>query len=324
MIIPGYFGGANSNGGSSGSGFVAVGSLPATAAVGDAVRLPDGRYFVAIGVNTWAELLNASNVITAFYADGSGTNTVTATVTPAPAAYVEGLAVRIQFPNANTGAVTLNLNGLGAVNVVKNGSTALVSGDISAGQIVFLVYDGTNFQVVGGGGGGGAASPDAGTANYRLFPYQFSGSGVALVGSANQVRGLRWLNERPLDCRRISYRLANTVGGALSSFAVYLDNASAPLITTGALAHNAGTGGANVNAIIPAGMILVCWTSTDATATALGGVIGDANTMSVTNENTVQAFTAANASSAGVMPATLGTLSAIGASMNAPLIKFNG
>lgn len=84
-------------------------------------------------------------------ATASGTNTYTATVTPTFTGYYEGQKFTIKFTNANSGASTININGKGAKSLVKEGSTALTAGDIKAGEIKFLVYDGTNMQVVGGG-----------------------------------------------------------------------------------------------------------------------------------------------------------------------------
>jgi hypothetical protein len=81
-------------------------------------------------------------------ATASGTDTYSATITPAITAYVEWQRFYIKFTNANTGASTINLNSLGAKSIVKNGSTALSASDINAGQILCLVYDGTNFQIV--------------------------------------------------------------------------------------------------------------------------------------------------------------------------------
>ena len=62
--------------------------------------------------------------------------------------------------NANTGASTLNVDSTGVISIVKNVSSALSAGDIAANGIVEVVYDGTNFQLLGSGspisGGGGA------------------------------------------------------------------------------------------------------------------------------------------------------------------------
>ena len=79
----------------------------------------------------------------------SGTDTYTATPSPAITAYASGQIFAIKFTNANTGASTINLNSLGAQAIRKNGTTALASGDIAAGQLHLLAYDGTNFQIIG-------------------------------------------------------------------------------------------------------------------------------------------------------------------------------
>lgn len=91
------------------------------------------------------------------HATASGTNTYTATLSPTPS-YASGLTVRIKFTNGNTGASTINLNSLGAKSIKKNVSTDLASGDIPAGAIVEMVYDGTNFQAIGIVTSGGSAT----------------------------------------------------------------------------------------------------------------------------------------------------------------------
>jgi hypothetical protein len=81
--------------------------------------------------------------------DTSGAaNTVTASLSPAITSYTAGLRVNIKIANTNTGASTVNINGLGAKTIVKLDGTALAAGDIAAGMIAILVYDGTNFQLV--------------------------------------------------------------------------------------------------------------------------------------------------------------------------------
>lgn len=78
----------------------------------------------------------------------AGTNTITASITPSPTAYVAGQTFRFAAAGANTGAVTLNVNGLGAKAVTKRGTTALVAGDIPASSVIEVVYDGTQFQML--------------------------------------------------------------------------------------------------------------------------------------------------------------------------------
>ena len=81
------------------------------------------------------------------YGSTTGTNTYLVNLSPALTAYQTGQVFWILFGNANTGAATLNVNSLGAIALRKNVSTALVSGDIPAGAILPVMYDGTNFQV---------------------------------------------------------------------------------------------------------------------------------------------------------------------------------
>jgi hypothetical protein len=79
----------------------------------------------------------------------SGTDTITASTAPATTAYAAGQTYKFAAANTNTGAVTINLNGLGAKAITKNGTTALVAGDILQNAVYQLVYDGTQFQISG-------------------------------------------------------------------------------------------------------------------------------------------------------------------------------
>ncbi len=81
------------------------------------------------------------------YAVASGTNTYSITLSPALLAYAAGNSFNVLFTNGNTGASTININTLGAKAIKKNGAIALASGDIIAGKIYIVIYDGTNFQL---------------------------------------------------------------------------------------------------------------------------------------------------------------------------------
>jgi hypothetical protein len=80
----------------------------------------------------------------------AGTDTLTGTTTPALAAYAIGNQFSFLVANTNTGAVTLNVDGIGAKAITRTGTTALVAGDMVAGQAVEIIYDGTRFQLVNG------------------------------------------------------------------------------------------------------------------------------------------------------------------------------
>jgi hypothetical protein len=80
------------------------------------------------------------------YANDTGAaNAYAVTLTPAPTLQI-GSVVVFKAVNANTGASTLAVNGGAAIAIKKNATVALVSGDIAAGQIITVIYDGTNFQ----------------------------------------------------------------------------------------------------------------------------------------------------------------------------------
>ena len=49
---------------------------------------------------------------------------------------------------ANTDGATVNVNGLGAKAILKMHDQALATGDIEAGQVVVVVWDGANYQML--------------------------------------------------------------------------------------------------------------------------------------------------------------------------------
>ena len=100
------------------------------------------------------------------YGTASGTNTYTVTIPGAT--LTEGRSYKIKFTNANTGAATLNINGLGAKSIVKSNGNALSSGNIKAGQILHLVYTGSVFQLLGEGGEYGTATADKVLTGYTI------------------------------------------------------------------------------------------------------------------------------------------------------------
>ena len=81
-----------------------------------------------------------------FYGAASGTNTYA--VTTGATALTAGDIYIIEFTNGNTGAATLNPDTLGATAIERDGA-ALVGGEIPAGAFMELVYDGTNFEIIG-------------------------------------------------------------------------------------------------------------------------------------------------------------------------------
>lgn len=93
-----------------------------------------------------------------YAADTGAANAYAVTLSPAPM-LVAGSIVVFKATNGNTGASTLAVNGGSAIAIKKSVAADLSSGDIAAGQIVSVVYDGTNFQLIAGAGSSGMTNP---------------------------------------------------------------------------------------------------------------------------------------------------------------------
>jgi hypothetical protein len=116
-------------------------------------NLPMGTFkFTGMGAGSAAtDSATISQVQSSFgsFLTVAGTDTITATVSPALTAYAAGQMFAFVAANTNTGAVTINISSLGAKSITKNGTTALVASDLTANYLFVIVYDGTQFQLVG-------------------------------------------------------------------------------------------------------------------------------------------------------------------------------
>lgn len=63
------------------------------------------------------------------------------------AAYIKGLPLRVKVQFDNTLASYINVGGLGEVEIVKANGSSLVAGELKAGQVACLVFDGIKFQL---------------------------------------------------------------------------------------------------------------------------------------------------------------------------------
>jgi len=87
------------------------------------------------------------NVLTEYGLDASGSDAYAITLVPAPGAYTTGMQVIFTAGTANTGACSLNVNGLGVKGIKKYSNQDTTTGDILVNQIVTVVYDGTDFEM---------------------------------------------------------------------------------------------------------------------------------------------------------------------------------
>jgi hypothetical protein len=117
-------------------------------------NLPMGTFkLTGLGVGSAAtDSVNMSQLqsgVAIYLTAVAGVDTITASATPAITAYAAGNRFTFVAAGANTGAVTLNINGLGAKAVTKGGTTPLITGDILSGAALEVIYDGTQFQLIG-------------------------------------------------------------------------------------------------------------------------------------------------------------------------------
>lgn len=79
-----------------------------------------------------------------FASSTTGNDTYVATFSPAIASVVNGMELFLKVDTANTGAATLNPNGLGATSILRIDGSALADGDIPANGIAHLIYNSTS------------------------------------------------------------------------------------------------------------------------------------------------------------------------------------
>jgi hypothetical protein len=86
---------------------------------------------------------------TVFVAAAGTGDAITLDLTPSITAYILGGVYWFKATATNTGATTVNIDGVGAKSIKKgaDGATALAAGDITSGGMYGLSYDGTNMQL---------------------------------------------------------------------------------------------------------------------------------------------------------------------------------
>jgi hypothetical protein len=78
----------------------------------------------------------------------AGTNALTGLATPTLGGYATGAQFSFIAQNNNTGAVTIDIDTLGVKSITKFGATPLNAGDLIAGAVSIIEYDGTRFQLI--------------------------------------------------------------------------------------------------------------------------------------------------------------------------------
>jgi hypothetical protein len=112
------------------------------------------------------------------------------TLSPVPIGYAAGMVVRFKADTANTGAVDINVNSLGAKNLFKNVDDELTAGNIPINAVVTCIYDGTNFQMLAVAG---VESVDRGGSSSGHTPLQAGIIATVAHGLTVAPRFVRWV-----------------------------------------------------------------------------------------------------------------------------------
>jgi hypothetical protein len=156
-------------------------------------------------------LSQVQSTVTKLLTSVSGTDTITAVGAPVLSAYAAGQMFYFVAAGDNTGAVTLNIDSLGAKAVTRDGSVALAAGDIKSGEVVVVVYDGTRFQVVSQLNSAG----DARFANVSIASSLYVGGVATIVGNAGFSANVSITSALSVG-GAATITGATTVGGALT------------------------------------------------------------------------------------------------------------
>jgi hypothetical protein len=152
------------------------------------------------------------------------------------------------------------------------------------------------------------------TGDYFLTPSisNITTTTTGAIVSANQMRCLRIQVTKRIPINTINFEITTGAASSHASLSLYSADGNTLLGGTGAVS-SVSTG---IFSLAPSAALTVspgpaqfCWTA-DSVAVAFRTASVDANALPILNSGRVQYGTAANASSAGVPPATLGTITA--------------
>lgn len=82
-----------------------------------------------------------------YVVDSGATNALAVAMPITLSSYAAGICLRVKVLNTNTGATTINVDGLGAVPVKRSDGSPLLGAELLAGSVVDLTYDGTVFRL---------------------------------------------------------------------------------------------------------------------------------------------------------------------------------
>ena len=147
-------------------------------------------------VALWRDLLGGAKIAT-------GTNTLALTTGLTLAAYAQGMMFAFENTTQNTGAVTINVDTIGAKDIKKFHDQALVSGDLEAAGIYLIAYEAT-------------------AGNFQLLSPVSSGAGIASVvaDTTPQLGGQLDVNGQDLGDGTLELLKFSETGSAVNEFTI--------------------------------------------------------------------------------------------------------
>lgn len=112
----------------------------------------DGQYYQMLSGLTngeWVNLNWSTPISTSISVTAVGVDSYSGTATPSITGYTIGTIYLTTFEQINTSTATIDIDGLGILDIVKgteSGLTAVDAGDIQTGITYYLTYDGTQMQ----------------------------------------------------------------------------------------------------------------------------------------------------------------------------------
>lgn len=189
-------------------------------------------------------------------------------------------------------------------------------------------------SVTNGDGVSGNPTVDFATVNTAGLGYHLPGQGglpfvsdtpAALAGSANEVRVAMFHADRRITVDRIAVNGVTDSAGNSAGFGIYSSDGNTKICDSGAISTTAWAGAANYalsgSCTFGPGYFIYAWTSNSTTPTARSMGASTNFYTAINNGTGTVLGTAANASSGGVLPSTLGSLTD-SAGLTIPIVRF--
>jgi hypothetical protein len=159
---------------------VPISQLPAITTV----RTTDIYPTVQAGITYKATISQlVDTIILPYFGTTSGSaNTYILTLSPALSSYTAGLKIDVIINATNTTSSTININGIGAVTLKVSSPISLTNlngGELIAGNLYTLIYNGTNFQVM---------NPSSVACLSASVYFAIGGGGQVLPGAAAETK----------------------------------------------------------------------------------------------------------------------------------------